>query len=138
MKRSLFISLEFPPQTGGVAAYYQQVCHHLPTADIVVLTTEQPGASDFDISQSYPILRRAWLNRLQQPSLIPGWKSLGLFFCLNDLDQIVKKYNIGIIQVGNVLPLGTLAALYQRQKNLPYIVYTHGFEGSLLPQSWSK
>ena len=65
-------------------------------ADIVVLTTEQPGASDFDISQSYPILRRAWLNRLQQPSLIPGWKSLGLFFCLNDLDQIVKKYNIGI------------------------------------------
>ena len=138
MKRSLLITLDFPPLRGGVAAYYQQVCRQLPKTDIVVLTTEQPGAADFDISQSYPILRRSWLNRLQQPSLIPGWKSLTLFSLIKSLDEIIKKYNIGIIQVGNVLPLGTLASLYQRRRQTPYIVYAHGLD-ILLPQTaWRK
>jgi hypothetical protein len=49
MKRPLLITLEYPPQKGGVAAYYANLVAHLPMIHVLVHGEEVrslPGVTD--------------------------------------------------------------------------------------------
>jgi phosphatidylinositol alpha-1,6-mannosyltransferase len=47
--------------------------------------------------------------------------------------QTVKADDIQIVQVGQFLPVGTLAMIYKKRRNIPYVVYAHGID-ILIPQ----
>ena len=131
MPKSLLITLEFPPFHGGGAHYYYNVVKHLPAGQVVVLAPFSLQAAAFDAVQPFTIVRDRRLNKLQRPSrlkLISWWRQLRL---LGAIRETVKHYHIELIQVGNVLPLGTLAMLLRRK--LPYLLYAHGLD-ILLPQ----
>ncbi len=133
MKKSLLITLEFPPQVGGVASYYFNVCKNLPPDKIVVMAPTQKETERFDQSQNFPIIREKILNELAKPKLNKLASQLQKFKVLKLLGKIVNSHNIELIQVGNILPLGTLAYLQQKRQQTPYLIYTHGLD-ILLPQ----
>lgn len=134
MKSTLLITLEFPPQHGGVGVYYYNVCKNLPPDKLVVLAPDTPAAAEFDRHQRFSISRKKFLAKAAEPKKRLPFTSLIKSFDWNrQLDQVVKKYNVELIQVGNVLPLGLAVMLYCQKKKLPFIVYTHGLD-ILAPQ----
>ena len=143
IKKSLLLTLDFPPSHGGVAAFYYNICKNLPPDKIVVLAPEQAGAKEFDQKQNFTIIRKKRLNLLppnnawglRQISKITSrikWLAL-----IKDLGQTAKNHKIELIQVGQVLPLGTVALAYQSRKEIPYIFYAHGLDITL-PQKFRR
>ena len=130
MQKSLLITLDFPPNTGGVANYLKNICAHWPSEQIVVLAPKQGGSEAFDNEQKYKIIRRDLL--LPKP-LWPQWLLMWYHAY-----KIVKKHQIGLIQVSHVLPCGTIAYLIQKRLKMPYIVYTHGLDLRLVQNNPRK
>ncbi|MBN1779465.1 MAG: hypothetical protein JW816_04615, partial [Candidatus Buchananbacteria bacterium] len=124
MKKSLFITLEFPPQKGGVASYYYQVCENLASDYIVVLANKTKNCQTFDQRQNFKIIRSPLLTRLARPNRIPFLPTLDLLLQVKRIYKIAKANQIELIQVGNVLPLGILAMILEKKYGIPYVVYT--------------
>ncbi len=97
--KTLLITLEFPPQKGGVANYLAD----LVDDDTIVLS---PHNQKFFVS---------WLW--------PHW--LPLLFIVK---KIIKKEKIEKIEVGQILPIGTVALYFKKRFNIPYRLYTYGMD----------
>ena len=143
IKKSLLVTLDFPPNLGGVATFYYNVCKNLPGDKIVVLAPEQEGAEAFDKKQNFTIIRKKLLSNFPQtmPKGLGGilkmassikWLSIIRYFKL-----LVKQHDIELIQAGQILPIGTLAMIYKKQKKIPYLFYAHGLD-ILLPQKFMR
>jgi len=115
MKKSLLVSLEFPPKWGGVSHSLYNICHALPAEKIVVLT--QPSSSKFQFD--FKVYRKKILSRSK--FIWPKW-----IFLFRHIQKIVKNDNIDLIQVGHILPIGTVALIFKRIFNIPYLVYVYG------------
>ncbi|MFA6215495.1 MAG: glycosyltransferase family 4 protein [Patescibacteria group bacterium] len=143
IKKSLLITLDFPPRFGGVASYYYNVCKNLPADKIVVLAPNQPGAEAFDRQQNFPIIRKKLITNFPQvwpASLFGIFKlaaSIKWLSIIRYMAKIAKTHNIEIIQVGQVLPIGTVALAYQKRKKIPYLFYAHGLDLTL-PQKFLR
>lgn len=98
MARILFVTLEYPPQVGGVAHFYQQLVEHCPNDSVEVLTNEHDQ------------LLNPWIK-----SWFVLWKKLRS----NQYDCVV---------VGHILPLGTVVWLLSLVLKFPYVVFTHGMD----------
>jgi phosphatidylinositol alpha-1,6-mannosyltransferase len=103
MRKSLLITLEYPPHIGGVSNYYYNLVSNLPKENISVLTNEK--------------------GQLLSKSLIFPW--LKAFFTLKSM---IKEKTIDVLLVGQILPLGTVAYLINRFYHVPYIVFTHAMD----------
>lgn len=95
---AIFITIEYPPQVGGVASYYSQLVKHLPANSVLVVSNEG--------------------NQL----LHPWWKT---WFVLR---RHFKQFGKQPILVGQVLPLGTVAWLFSKLYHIPYLVFVHGMD----------
>ena len=110
MSHSLLITLEYPPQKGGVANYYAGIAQHWPYGKLEVLHVK---------------LGHMW----------PRW--LSIFFQINSKLK-TQNSKLELVKVGQVLPLGYVALLLKWCTGLPYLVYTHGMD-ILVPQNdWHK
>lgn len=120
MKKSLLVTIEFPPQIGGVSSYYKNLCDHLPADDIVVLAQETPK-NYYDEKSQYKVYRKKlfWKNTMVWP------KWLRAISCIHD---IVKKEKIEVILAGQILPVGSLAYFYKLRSNIPYFIFCHGMD----------
>lgn len=118
MKKILIITLEYPPQIGGIATYVKQFASSLNPEQVVVLAPKDVEGLDYDSQQTIKIYRR----RLFFPKIIwPRW--LKLFFCVL---RIVKKEKIEIIYIHHILPVGYVVWLLKKFKKIPYLVFSHG------------
>lgn len=104
----LLLTLEYPPQTGGVSRYYAGLVKHWP-GEIKVAA----------IKLWWPL----W----------PHWLPL-----LWSVNRLVRKEKIGMLWVGQVLPLGYAAWWLKKRKGIPYAVFTHGMDVLLPQKSWWK
>ena len=144
IQRTLLFTLEFPPDIiGGVATYYYNVCKNFPPDKIVILAPQSQSAQNFDGKHRFKIIRKKLLN--QFPEIWPKgffgvmkiifsvrWISMFKYFA-----QTVKTHDIQLVQVGQFLPVGTLAMIYKKRKNIPYVVYAHGID-ILIPQKFMR
>lgn len=105
MKRTLLITLEYPPMIGGVANYYENLIHSLPQGSAFVLDNEKN-----ELLSTSRFLWPKWLKG--------AWNTA----------RAIKKYKIECLLVGQVLPLGAIALLLWRCMGIPYIVMTHGMD----------
>jgi phosphatidylinositol alpha-1,6-mannosyltransferase len=131
IKKSLLLTLDFPPKLGGVATYYYNICKNLPPNSIVVVAPYQVGCEKFDSQQSFPIIRRKELTALTKVSknkLVGLANSIRWISFYSQLAKIIKQHDIEILQVGQILPLGTLALMHHKKTDLPYLVYSHGLD----------
>lgn len=105
MKKTLLITLEYPPMIGGVSRYYQHLVELLPRDRIWVLDNEHNAL----LSQTrwmWPRwLRGAWST----------WRA-------------VTQHHIEHILVGQILPLGTVALILRLLRRIPYTVMTHAMD----------
>lgn len=125
MKKTLIISLEFPPQVGGIATYVHDLAGALDSEKVIVLAV---GGNDqnsttmqkktWDLQRKYKIIRK----KLLFPKFIwPRW--LLLVF---QVWKIVKAEKIEIIFVQHVLPVGYAAILMKKFLKVPYLLFSHG------------
>lgn len=121
MLRALLVTGDFPPQIGGVATYYHELCRNFPTGVIRVLTTPQAAAESFDRGQAYPILRRPLLS--QRSWIWPRWLP-----AISWLRRALTEGPADVLFVGEILPYGTIAWILHRQRGLPYVVFAHGMD----------
>ncbi len=131
LKKSLLVTLHFPPDLGGEQSYYYNVCKNLPPDKIVVLAPEVPGTEYFDAKQPFTIIRTSALNGL--PPFLPSWLArwIGRARWLSArkiIAEVVRRHHIEIIQVGQILPVGTLALIQHHRTQLPYVIYAHGLD----------
>lgn len=115
MKKTLLVTIDFPPNMGGVANYYENICRLLPSDKIVVLTNKVDDSEEFDQKQSYKIYRRDLFFKI----LWPSWLKMSW-----QIRKIIKQENIEMIYVGQILPVGE-AALFCK---LPFVVFAHGMD----------
>lgn len=102
--KTLLITLEFPPFKGGVANYYGNLVKYWPVSEkITVLNNEQ---KILDSGHGFWSWRR----------------SLGV------LRRQIKKDRVDYVLVGNILPLGTAAALISLIQSLKFGVFLHGLD----------
>ena len=110
--KSLLITLEFPPQIGGIAKYYAEFCRVLGRDRVVVET---------------PFM--ASLRRLPLCWLLSVYGAY----------KIVRKQNIKHLFVGQILPLGYIAVILKFFLKLPYTIFVHGTDIALpLNSKWKK
>ncbi len=105
MKKSLLITLEYPPMIGGVSHYYKNIVEYLPVGKIWVLD----NAKNELLSTSRFIWPR-WLKGL-----------------MNSI-KAVRRYEIEHILVGQILPIGTIALFLRLFLGVPYTVITHAMD----------
>lgn len=121
MKRTLLITDDYAPQTGGVAAYYSAICRLLPGTAITVLTAPMAGAKAYDVAQPYRIVRRPLLS--SNAMVWPRWR-----LALRETNTMIGEMDAEMLWVGQILPYGTVAWIVHRRLGLPYIVTVHGMD----------
>lgn len=116
--KKLIITLEYPPQIGGVQTYVHQFASVLPDETVVVLAPQLKGDKEFDAQDKFKTIRK---NLFWPIFLWPRW--LKLFFIVL---KIIKTEKIQIIYLHHVLPVGYVAWLIKKIKKIPYLVFSHG------------
>lgn len=117
MKKSLLITIDFPPQLGGVATYLKNIYSLLPVQKTIVLA--EGKTTDFDRRAAYKIHRQ----KLFFKYFWPRWSLL-----IIKTAKIIKKEKIEAIHTSHVLPIGYVAWFFKKSRGLPYLVYTHGLD----------
>ena len=117
----LFITLAFPPDTGGMQSFAHQRC--LRTGDEpVVLAPWHTDSAEFDAIQPFPVLR--WRPF---PGNFPGLKRIGqLLQPLLLARQLLQQESFDAVECWQPLPLGLTAWLLKRIYGLPVIIWSHG------------
>ncbi len=122
MKKTLLITTDFWPQTGGVANYWLELGRRLPQDQFVVLAPQLDGRQDEVDGLS--VRRVRFFNRFIWPHWLPLlWHIL----------SFVKKEKIEKIIVGQILPVGTAVWILHKLGLAPaYHVSCHGMDLQLL------
>ena len=115
MNKTLLITLDFPPLTGGVAHYYQQRVAKMNPDEIVVLMNKVSGAgqsnSEVKIHYKKFFCKFIW----------PHWIPLVWHIIKN-----ARQEKASHLWVGQVLPVGTATIIANKFLHLPYTVTCHG------------
>lgn len=125
MKKTLLITLDFPPNIGGIAVYYKNICENLPIDAIHVLAPDIPYHEIFDSTVKYAIHRKKMIS--SSFFAWPKWK-----VSIQEAQNIIKKENIQALLVGNILPCGTVAFILKMKLNIPYYIFIHGMDVSMI------
>ncbi|MDD5290317.1 MAG: glycosyltransferase family 4 protein [Patescibacteria group bacterium] len=126
-KKTLLITLDFPPLTGGVAEYYLNRVKKMDSDEIVILAPvvipakagiqELFSGSRVMARDDIKIYRRKFLLAWIYPHWLP---------IIKHIYYIAKKENITELWAGQVLPVGTAVWLVSKILRLPYKITCHG------------
>ncbi len=122
MKKTLLITTDFWPQTGGVANYWLELGRRLPPDKFVILAPRLNSRQDEIDGLS--VRRAGFFNRFIWPHWLP---------LLGHILSLVKKEKIEKIIVGQILPIGTAVWILHKLGLVPaYHVSCHGMDLQLL------
>ncbi len=117
MKKTLIITLEFPPQVGGIATYVEQMAGEFDADKVIVYAPKNNLAKVFDKNQKYKIYRKNPFFLL----IWPHWLKL-----LWQVFWICRKEKIEIILIHHALPVGYVGLFIKKICKIPYIIFSHG------------
>lgn len=118
MRRTLIVTLEYPPVIGGIATYVDQLAQSLPEDQVLLLAPKHKDAPEFDSARAFRIIRK---NPYFPPFIWPRWLRLYI-----SVKKLVRQYGIEVLHVHHILPVGTVAYLLKRSLGIPYILFSHG------------
>ncbi len=127
--KKLIITLEYPPQIGGISTYVYNLVSHLPANETVVYAPKHKDQNAFDIKNPWKTYR-----------LNPYWgfvwpKWLRLFF---QITTLVNQEKIEMLYVNHVLPVGYVAYLVKKFKKIPFTLFLHGTDIAVAVANKSK
>ena len=117
MKKTLIITLEYPPHVGGIASFVYNMAAHLPANDLVVWAPQLEGDKEYDLKNGWKTFRGVSYYKI----FWPRW--LKLYW---QIRRIVKSEKIQQIYVNHALPVGYIARMIQRSFKIPFTVFFHG------------
>lgn len=115
--KTLIITLEYPPQIGGVASYTYNLAKNMAAEDVVIYAPKMEDDANFDKKNPWKVMRG-------KPNFLfiwPHWLRM-----LVEVWGLVKKENITNIYVHHALPAGYVAYLLKKFKKIPYTIFFHG------------
>lgn len=127
--KTLILTLEYPPQVGGIASYVENVARYLSPHQVLVYAPLHPGAEAVDAERPWETARRRpywrWLWPRSARALWQVWR-------------LTKKEPITVIQVHHILPLGYVAWCLYKWRQIPYDVFLHGSDWQIANQHWLR
>src|SRR6056297_1854208 len=134
LKKHLLLTLEYPPQSGGVGVYLKNLVDNNQSYEFKVIKhNEQNKCSvknltDDKVVECNFFYKYCW----------PRWLKIYFF-----LKNIYKKYPFQVLHISHILPLGYVAYLFSKTFNISYIIYLHGLDFNLMKSSkwksyWGK
>ncbi len=125
IKKELLITLEFPPDIGGVSTYLSELFRAFPVGTIKILT--MPGK---ELVYPHAIIRKDFYFK----KFWPKWLK-ALIVTL----KLCRNENIGRIYVSHILPIGYIAYVTKKFLGIPYVVFFHGLDVRLAKaEKWKK
>ncbi len=125
MKNILIISLEYPPQIGGIATYVHSLAESLGGNNITVLASRKieggytgESITNWDRSVSYNVERKKLLSG---KFMWPRW--LRLCFIAS---RVAKNRGAELVMIHHTLPIGYIGFFLKKFYGIPYIVFSHG------------
>ena len=118
MKRVLIISLEYPPQVGGIATYVHSLARALDSKQTVVLTSHMRGEKQWDEQCGYKVIRK---GLLYPKFLWPRW--IRLFW---HVLVLIRREKIEVLLIHHALPVGYVGWIIKKLFKLPYLIFSHG------------
>src|SRR3989339_113412 len=131
MKRTMLVTLDFPPMVGGVASYWANLARLMPSDRFFVLAEEGDSSLDFDVNQSFLIYRQNLISCRRW--LWPRWLPL-----LWAMYRLARMKQIQRFIVAHVLPTGTAALILKKILRIPYNVSIHGLDVAWAQRSKRK
>ncbi|HTK05510.1 MAG TPA: glycosyltransferase family 4 protein [Candidatus Eisenbacteria bacterium] len=128
MRSIILATLDYPPQTGGIATYLENLVACFPKGSMHVLAPETKDRTthEADMKSEIPIYRRDLLAKW----IRPRW--LAALYWTNWLR---KKEHADLLVVSHLLPMGQIARILKKKRGLKYAVIVHGMDVALALQA---
>lgn len=114
--RTLIVTNDFPPRTGGIESMVLAMARRLPAHDVVVHTARQPGDRAFDAALPFEVVRDP--SRLMVPTPQITRRSAAL----------VRSRGCDRVWFGAAAPLGLMAPALRAAGVQRTVATTHGHE----------
>ncbi len=126
--KTLIISLEYPPQVGGIASYIYNFMSHVSSENFVVYAPKTKGDAEFDKKNNWKVYRHKpyWL-------FWPKWFRMYL-----QIKKIIKQEKIDQLFIHHALPIGYVGEMIKKTKGIPYTVFFHGSDVEFASRSGWK
>jgi phosphatidyl-myo-inositol dimannoside synthase len=121
--RTLLITNDFPPRTGGIQSYLQAFADRLPPGELAVYAPDWPGAAQHDRTLGYPVYRHPGSLMLPVPQVAARACALA------------RQHGARTAGFGAAAPLALLGPALRRAGVDRVLASTHGHEAgwSMLP-----
>jgi len=119
MKKTLLITLDYPPGYGGVGRMYQSFCRLVDKDNIIVIAPPISLINNKDGQEQFKIVRQELLSK----KVWPHWITT-----IIKLYKISKTLNSNQLIVGQVLPIGTAVYFLAFFYKINYAVFVHGMD----------
>ncbi len=119
---TLLLTLEYPPQIGGISTYLSHLAERFPSGTFHVLASELSESHETDMEAKVPIYRRVLLARWLRPRWLPA-----LYWTW----WMWRKERPKVLVVSHLLNMGKVALNMHRLFRLPYVVILHGMDIAL-------
>ncbi len=116
MSRTLVVTNDFPPRTGGIQTYVHALASRQPPGSVVVYTSDHPGAAAYDAAAPFPVVRDR--SRVLLPTARVGRRAA----------EIARAEGCRTVWFGAAAPLGLLAPALRRSGIEHVVASTHGHE----------
>ncbi|MCX6782194.1 MAG: glycosyltransferase family 4 protein [Candidatus Magasanikbacteria bacterium] len=115
--KTLIITLEYPPQVGGIASYVNNLASHLPAQETFVYAPKMKGDALYDGKNGWRVFR-------MKPYFSFFWpRWIRMYW---QVRKIVKRQKIGRLMIQHVLPAGYIGFLIMKSMKVPYYIFMHG------------
>ncbi|WP_085914958.1 MULTISPECIES: glycosyltransferase family 4 protein [Pseudonocardia] len=124
MPRTLLVTNDFPPRTGGIQSYLHDLARALPSGELAVYAPDWPGAAAFDALAPFPVHRHP--GRLMLPGPDVARRAA----------RLARRHGADTLWFGAAAPLGLLGPQLRERAGISRVVAsTHGHEvgWSMLP-----
>jgi phosphatidylinositol alpha-1,6-mannosyltransferase len=118
MKKILIITLEYPPQIGGIASYVANFVEHYTKYDVVVYAPKvSAGEELYDMAHGWKVYRQKQYFKF----FWPRWVKM-----IFKTYQIIKREQITELHIHHVLPVGYIGWIFKKFLKIPYTIFFHG------------
>jgi len=116
MGRTLLITNDFPPRTGGIQNFVHALAVRQPADSLVVYASSWRGAAEFDAAQPFPVVRADTTVLLPTPA------------ARRAAVRLAHEYGCDTAWYGAMAPLGLLAPALRAAGVTRQVAQTHGHE----------
>ncbi|ARF77060.1 alpha-(1-2)-phosphatidylinositol mannosyltransferase [Kitasatospora albolonga] len=116
MSTTLIITNDFPPRLGGIETFVHAMATRVPGNDVVVYTSSEPGAAEYDAGLPFPVVRDS------AGTLLPTRRVTARALSL------AREHGCDRVWFGAAAPLAAMSPALRRGGVRRVVATTHGHE----------